>query len=231
MGEPFESTYASSLVFALGYIARDEDLELNAAWATSLAQSPADASVGDMILAWTGRKFIFEFKRNEGTLKSELKKPMKRRLLNAFQSPKGASWRAIAERGHFLAYGVSHGVGGLRFFPYPFVGDARIPNDSLWDTNSFVKSVLFNEAYGFSGAHFGTYLKILDHTGSNGAHDHSRVSGTSTLDALVVSYDRKARQLSFVQLDLLDRGIRIDRASSIARGLSGHEREPDLGRG
>jgi len=234
MGAPFESTYASSFIFALGYIAKAEGLELGAAWAMSLAQSPADTSVGDMILGWTGRKYIFEFKRSASKVRTELEKPEKHWLLQFLGSAKAAPYRAVAERGHFLAYGETQGTGGLRFFPYPFVGARQPPRDKIWDASAFIKNVLFNADYGFSSADFGAYLRLLDTAATKVAQTSSAGSAGGrrfTLDALVVSYDREARRLCFMELDLLDRRRSLENELTLSRGIArGADRDEGLSR-
>lgn len=232
IASPYESAYASCFIFALGYVARDEGLELSSTWANSLAQSPDDMTVGDLLLGWKGRTFIFEFKRRPGSIKSELRKSHRVRLLRQLHDPRCAHVRAIVERGHFLACGLPADGCGLRFFPYPLVSQPP-PESEWWTLDAFIRTVLFSSSYGFHPDNLAIYLNELKKFSTMSTQSSASGSGsasTASMAALVVNYDKDTRQLRFLQVDLLDRDKLLDlepelaREQVLERGAMGPER-------
>lgn len=115
MTPPYENVYLGNFIFALGYYAANSENGLSDKSVQLVQQTPDEQKLNDLFLAWEGKNYIFEFKRNRLKIKEELKKVPKKRLNEALNDENNRFFTSISSKSHFLGFGLPEGMG---FIPY-----------------------------------------------------------------------------------------------------------------
>lgn len=75
---PYENVYLGNFIFALGHQAARTNKGLIDKAVQLVQQTPDETKLNDLFINWSGKNFIFEFKRNAEKIAMELEKKRKR---------------------------------------------------------------------------------------------------------------------------------------------------------
>jgi len=158
MRQPYENVYLGNFIFALGYFAASDRDDLSNKAIQLVQQTPDEKELSDLFINWGGRSFIFEFKRNESKIKSELSKEPKKKLNLAIRNDENIAYKLLSYQGHWLAYGIDS---GLRFIRYASLHENKPDGVNL---SRFCKALLARPRVSGLGLEYGelkTYLSFI----------------------------------------------------------------------
>jgi hypothetical protein len=115
MTPPYENVYIGNFIFALGFQAAKTRNGLSDKAVQLVQQTPDEHLLNDLFINWSGKNFIFEFKRNLEKISAELEKEAKKLLNTALNNQEHQAASRLSEKGHFLGFGLESGLG---FVPY-----------------------------------------------------------------------------------------------------------------
>ncbi|MCO7247532.1 hypothetical protein [Halomonas sp. Mc5H-6] len=115
MKQPYENVYLGNFIFALGFQAAQTEKGLSDKSVQLVQQTPDEQKLNDLFINWSGKSFIFEFKRNPDKVSTELEKEAKKLLNESLNSPANEEVLALSNKSHFLGFGLERGLG---FIPY-----------------------------------------------------------------------------------------------------------------
>lgn len=120
MLEAYEDIYIGDFIFYLGYLAGKKNRPLNNKNILWTEKTSEQTTVGDILEKWGGRNYIFEFKRTEPMLQSELQKEHNKALLEALLQPENKEALIISNKLHFMCFGTitEEKAGDLAFLPF-----------------------------------------------------------------------------------------------------------------
>ncbi len=106
MKQPYENVYLGNFIFALGFQAAKTRKGLGDKAVQLVQQTPDENKLNDLFVNWSGKSFIFEFKRNKAKISTELEKEAKRLLNDALNSPENERELYLSKKSHFLGFGL-----------------------------------------------------------------------------------------------------------------------------
>lgn len=167
MSQPYENVYLGNFILTLGYIAGHRNVPLNRIAIEQLQQTPGDTPIGDLVAAWEGRNFIFEFKRHEANVRWEFRKANRARLLEMVHKPKNSAETELlstSTAGHFMCFPISVPIVTLTFMPYARIVNApRQDMRRRIDLTTFCTNLLDGAPkFGLPYREFSAYLSQLD---------------------------------------------------------------------
>jgi hypothetical protein len=110
MKQPYENVYLGNFIFALGFQAAKTRTGLCDKAVQLVQQTPDEAKLNDLFLSWSGKSYIFEFKRNKDKIVTELNKAEKKLLNEALNKPENERIRDLANKSHFLGFGLNDDI-------------------------------------------------------------------------------------------------------------------------
>lgn len=110
MKQPYENVYLGNFIFALGFQAAKTRTGLCDKAVHLVQQTPDDAKLNDLFLSWSGKNYIFEFKRNKDKIVTELNKAEKKLLNEALNKPENEHIYGLANKSHFLGFGLNDDI-------------------------------------------------------------------------------------------------------------------------
>jgi len=113
--QPYENVYLGNFIFALGFQAAKTEKGLSDKAVQLVQQTPDEQKLNDLFVNWSGKSFIFEFKRNQKRISSELNKEAKKLLNIALNAKENEREYYLSNKSHFLGFGLDNGLG---FIPY-----------------------------------------------------------------------------------------------------------------
>lgn len=160
MGRPYENVYIGAFIYLLGYMSSAKYSGATSSAAIELYQHTRDGEklIGDLLTSIGGKSIILEFKRDAGSVKSELKKRSRAALFAALRADENGQFAEISRRCHFIAFPTRsdrlENIQNLNFYPYAtlvndtYIGDALADSefcDRYLDLGSFDCGVDHND--------------------------------------------------------------------------------------
>ncbi|MGL6264487.1 hypothetical protein ACSZMC_11425 [Aeromonas jandaei] len=156
MKQPYENVYLGNFIFALGFQAARTKKGLSDKSVQLVQQTPDESKLNDLFVNWSGKSFIFEFKRNLDKVSTELEKEAKRSLNKSLNLAKNESALKLSNKSHFLGFGMESGLG---FVPYSTI-HKRIENHHSLD--KFCLAIVSGECdLGLNYEELKTYLAFI----------------------------------------------------------------------
>lgn len=115
MKQPYENVYLGNFIFALGFYAAETKRGLSDKSIQLVQQTPDEEILNDLFINWSGRSFIFEFKRNKKKISTELEKDEKKSINNALNLTENENWLNLSNKAHFLGFGLPSGLGFILY--------------------------------------------------------------------------------------------------------------------
>lgn len=115
MKPAYENIYLGNFIFVLGFYAAKTREKLSNKSVQLVQQTPDEQKLNDLFVNWGGKNYIFEFKRNTSKILSELTKPKKKLLNLALNSTENNKIAEISQKSHFMAFGLSEGMGFIEY--------------------------------------------------------------------------------------------------------------------
>lgn len=134
MKQPYENVYLGNFIFALGFYSAGTDHGLSDKSIQLVQQTPDEKILNDLFINWSGRNFIFEFKRNKGKIYTELEKDEKKNINNALNLTGNEKWLNLSNKSHFLGFGLPSGLGFICYSSIHKDFDKYIPLNTLCKT-------------------------------------------------------------------------------------------------
>lgn len=173
MHEPYENSYIGSFIFALGFAAAKQNQSPQDTFAHLIQQTPKDKEWADLLAAWGGRQYLFEFKRTEAHLRTERTKSY--HLANCENDCKefhpssffqeivtNHKNRILSRRCHFAIYGAKFdGVSTMRVMRYSEIIDLKDQKAKSCSVSVFAKAMFKSQKLGASAEEMCGYLTFL----------------------------------------------------------------------
>lgn len=115
MKQPYENVYLGNFIFALGFQAARTKKGLSDKSVQLVQQTPDEIKLSDLFVNWSGKSFIFEFKRNLDRVSTELEKEAKKYLNKCLNSPENQRALKLSKKSHFLGFGMENGLGFVEY--------------------------------------------------------------------------------------------------------------------
>ncbi|MBJ7540080.1 hypothetical protein [Marinomonas transparens] len=115
MKQPYENVYIGNFIFALGFQAAQTNKGLSDKSVQLVQQTPDEQKLNDLFVNWSGKSFIFEFKRDKEKIGTELEKEAKKNLNESLNSSVNEKVLILSNKSHFLGFGLENTLG---FVPY-----------------------------------------------------------------------------------------------------------------
>ncbi len=169
MIQPYENVYLGNFIFALGFQAAKTEKGLSDKSVQLVQQTPDDKKLSDLFVNWSGKSFIFEFKRNQDLIGKELEKEDKKLINIALNSLENKRALYLSDKAHFLGFGLDSGLGFItysslhkkvdRYFPLHKFCFAMIEGqldiglnyEELKEYLAFIESIIGDKADGCGG--------------------------------------------------------------------------------
>lgn len=195
---PYENILIGHFIHTLGYVAGMHRLDLDHSAVQLLQQTPHDYTVGDLLAHLQGRNFIFEFKRNQDQVVTELTKPHRVQLLQLLEQPEAVKFRSISRRGHFLCFPTAN---TLSFMPYvELANSSNQRQDQLKTLTTFCHAMISpTSEIGMPYAQLSIYLKMLEHI----AKQTKGTGSASGAGGLIMNISPQG-EITYVQYDDLN---------------------------
>ncbi len=214
----YENQYIGAFIYALGVVSgRRNQGDIGAF--SLLQQTPADAGLADMLAQWSGRCFLWEFKRDRSEIREEARKPAKNKVLTELLKDKNRTQKLTGDQCHFLACGKETTAQcgrtvDLEFFPYSLALAPQEASALSWPMSleGFVKNIVSadGEAPGKLGVDVGSFDEYVAFL--------QRCTGYPPgVNGVVVKIDGKGKAM-LVRFDGLE-ALR-DIAKTMATGIS-----------
>lgn len=221
MQQPYENLYIGSFIFALGYAAGRKNTGSENTFAHLIQQTPKDKEWADLLAAWEGRQFLFEFKRNEKWLCTERTKSYCKsdcpedcsahgsNFFTAILSDEHEQQRSVSDKCHFAAYGHINGdESDIRFISYRKIENSTHQTAEFYSLNSFCEKMQSGRIEGATPDEMKSYLDFLSKCVSG--------SGKGTTGVLIsVGKDGSIKCASLVSIDTLASDLYADDPSPL----------------
>lgn len=217
----YENIYIGGFIYALGVISGRKGHEETEAFSL-IQQTPDDKIIADLFARWKGANFIIEFKRKRNDIKSELKKPLKRKLLDIIWDRNNPNFKknlSFLNKCHFICFADDmDSRTTLNFLPYAHVSkfaSGQIVEEMV--LTEFIEQVILRKI-GVSLKALQAYFKFLK--------DIFESSFTS-VGGLIVNIDVNGNPnlVRFDDLSILEQSLQHAFEKSIERSL---DRGPSL---
>jgi len=113
--QPYENVYIGNFIFALGFQAAKTNNGLSDKSVQLVQQTPDEQKLNDLFVNWSGKSFIFEFKRNIEKISTELEKDAKKLLNKSLNNPINERALTLSNKSHFLGFGLESGLGFVHY--------------------------------------------------------------------------------------------------------------------
>lgn len=195
MKQPYENIYIGNFIFSLGYYSASTGNGLSNKAVQLVQQTPDEKKLNDLFVNWSGKNYIFEFKRNPDSIKTELYKEPKRKLNQALNNIYNLEVKELADKGHFLGFGLNDGIG---FIPY---SDVDKPLERYYPLNKFCPALL-KGSFGQTYDEFCRYIRFIEQS------TQSKSEGCGGF-VLNISKDGDLNMLPFENVELLSKSLDV----------------------
>ncbi|WP_182037450.1 hypothetical protein [Vibrio diabolicus] len=195
MKQPYENIYIGNFIFSLGYYSASTGDGLSNKAVQLVQQTPDEKKLNDLFVNWAGKNYIFEFKRNPDSIKTELYKEPKMKLNKALNHISNLEMKEIANKGHFLGFGLTNGIGFICY------SDADKPLERYYPLDKFCPALLKGNL-GQTYDEFCRYLRFIEQS----TQSKSDVCGGFVLN---ISKDGDLNMLPFDNIELLSKSLDV----------------------
>lgn len=197
MKQPYENVYLGNFIFALGFQAARTKKGLSDKFVQLVQQTPDESKLNDLFVNWSGKSFIFEFKRSLDKVSTELEKEAKKSLNECLNSPENQRALKLSSKSHFLGFGMESGLG---FVPYSTIHE-RIERYYLLD--KFCLAIVSGEyELGLNYEELKEYLAFIERA------THSTTEGCGGF-VLNVADDGSLNMVPFDSVDVLSQALDV----------------------
>jgi hypothetical protein len=191
----YEAQYVGGFLVAVGFrvaqVRQAHPISIN------YLQGGRDAELADLVSATGGRFWLIEFKRSEAELKDEFTKRTRERQINELVKDSGLI--ALADRCHFIGWGVQHGnVPKLSLSRYLDLWrePKQFSPSGLKQVEAFLEAAIPNHnevaTVGVPASEFQRYLRTLEFWGGS-------ATGDDDFAALVMYQDERGNLRFFTE--------------------------------
>ena len=195
MKQPYENIYIGNFIFSLGYYSASSNYGISDKAVHLVQQTPDEKTLNDLFVNWEGKNYIFEFKRNVDTVKTELYKKTKLKLNKALNSASNVEFKMLADKGHFLGFGFREGIGFIRY------SEVNKKLETCYPLSVFCPAILEGQL-GQTYHEFRKYLGFIEHS----VQSKSEGCGGFVLN---ISKDGDLSMLPFDSVEMLSKSLDI----------------------
>lgn len=221
----YENIQIGNFLISIGYYLRD--FKYKHPMSVNLhQQTPNDFTIGDLFGAFAGKFFIIEFKNSEDSLKDELKKNQRIRLIKRLNNEL-SQLAQISAKGHFICYPKFLNE-EMEFIlnPYITILNEKYKHLQINNVGEFILKILKDKSIGVDFKEIKQYINLLKKCSIEEGNKSS--GGISSGIIINFEKDKGIKYFAFDDLDFLNQKIRLEK--EIQEMTKNIERTKDKGR-